>query len=635
MRVLEWLAILCAAVAFFVYAHRNWNIASTTVLGFSADSAIPVRMLNDGTWDLYRLFFYGQDRFGAWPFFLLHGVSRALHFTWTPELAHAVLSAVLITGVFPAGLLGGRFRLASAAGYLFGVFAPTNRTVLFELAQVYPWQLPALLWAWWGVRCLLERPRSSVRWGIAAAGCLLATWLVPWSAEVLLAVSVVESIRVGQPLRPLRATWKKWTFAFTPALVGLLGENVLRGLFHSFAKRHYGSPMSTTVGLDWRNLGQNGRHILATLHASEAFYPLLGVALFALVATLRWLRGEPRAHVENAARFELPSWGWTVWGAAWVALIPLPLLVLLTHFRLNDYASRYFVPSFVMAIWGAFLLGCGALQRGLQRHAPELARVVPPILLLAGFAGTLPSAGRSPQYDALVAFSRKLGAVAPAPLLINGYWGAYAYAGIAQNILPLPAENEWNRMPWLKTDLAKASVVWVGSQGPLATPPGVAPHPWLFQYGQLLLLQDVDVLSWESDRISTYLRLPLDTLAATFTPDFRAVDFLAPSGSLAVSFPASSEAELFITFRCMKLGPRTRVTLVNEDGTLAPAAVDFAPRALHARAPSKGARVKSFELVLEFPPDKDAFNNRCQLRSAQVVRRPSNAHEEVKGGMRL
>src|SRR3981081_2993202 len=72
-------AIAIGAIWSCLVAVCLWKLRAGTfnVAGFGSDSAIPVLMANDRHWDLFQCFFYGQDRFGAWPFLLIRIVWSA------------------------------------------------------------------------------------------------------------------------------------------------------------------------------------------------------------------------------------------------------------------------------------------------------------------------------------------------------------------------------------------------------------------------------------------------------------------------------------------------------------------------------------------------------------------------------
>jgi len=72
---------------------------------FNSDGAIPVLMANHRPWDLFHLYFYGMDRFGAWPFAAEALAGRALGFAWTPSSLHVDAGRVqLPQGSTPEGV---------------------------------------------------------------------------------------------------------------------------------------------------------------------------------------------------------------------------------------------------------------------------------------------------------------------------------------------------------------------------------------------------------------------------------------------------------------------------------------------------------------------------------------------------
>lgn len=568
----EWTFIVLAAVGCWLYARANLSVDSTGMGLWNSDGASPVMLANDRNWDLYRLFYYGQDRFGTWPFFALH----LLRARWTPETMSGALSFFLLAGVLPAAALGGRFRLAAATGYLVGVFAPSVRQIVFDLPQVYPWQLPSLFASWACLRWMWARPPAWGRWGLAMVAASLTTWLVPWSAEVLMVLGMVEGARAEGLTGP-----RRWAWAAAPGGVALAFEWSLRTLYHHVSSQRFGRPMQTLVRIDRGHLLESTRQSIRVLAGVEAAIPFAVVALVMALVAVRWFR----------AGLTSPRTLWTVAGAGAAAMMPLPLFVLFTHFRLNDYELRYFVPTMVLSIWGTGLLAAFLLER----CAGTLGRVVPPVLALGALGLLLPTSARRPGFAAQREFALRLASTGASPLLLNSYWGTYVYEALAPTLRTLPLEGQSDRLPWREAELAHETTVLVGSRSPLPETPAT----WIFQYGVLLTLEHPGVLSSADENVSLYRRVPRREVPSTGT-------------SREISIPPTLSPELYVAIGCEALPADTRAELVLEDGHIESARMEAGPRVVRVQRTGSGARVQGFRLLGQ------AWS-RCGLGKAHVL----------------
>src|SRR3954451_20314654 len=75
-----WLFFLWRAIDAFGPGSAINNVS------FNSDSAIPVLMSNDTRpITVFNGYYYGADRWGAWPFITAQAIGRATGLHWTPE----------------------------------------------------------------------------------------------------------------------------------------------------------------------------------------------------------------------------------------------------------------------------------------------------------------------------------------------------------------------------------------------------------------------------------------------------------------------------------------------------------------------------------------------------------------------
>ena len=167
-------------------------------------------------------------------------------------------------------------------------------------------------------------------------------------------------------------------------------------------------------------------------------------------------------------------------GMALIAWLPLPPLILVNHFRWNDYSIRYFTLPVFFGCLIVFTLPFA------QTYLSSAVKFLCAIGLIIYLVRALPVPSANPDYARLAKIAKQLSEKRPGSVLLNGYWGAYVFAGLAApgSVVPLPADTEYNRMPWNVDTLHNACMIWVGNQGGLNHPAGRSPPQRIFQYGE-------------------------------------------------------------------------------------------------------------------------------------------------------
>ena len=440
---------------------------------YDSDAAVPVLMSNLATGGPVDWLFWGQDRFGAWPFLAARMAGALAHEAWTPHGMHVLRTLWMVAGLVPWLALAGRAGPVAAAGYLLlPATGPLLQRVLPNLGTVDGWQVPALLWACWGLRGVARGARSG-RWlALAVVAGALATWTSLVSAPLLAVLAVVEG-RGGEPGARRRAALA------LPVVAGVVVEGTVRTLWHRTV-RSQGWDVRTPASLDAGHLLDNAAGVLATAWQAGAA-PWLVAAVLAAAAALavrRW-RAEPEAC--------------TVAGAGLAALTALLVVVSVRHVRENGYHPRYLCLPLSLAVLGTWVvigLGVRALA---ERWLPRAAPVAVGVLALAAVALLAPVAGPDPREEVLRPVAAELSARHGGAVLAASYWRAYALAALVPPgaIVPVPREGDWNRRPdWIPA-LRSGRPVLVGSPDRA----GDSPPPRLVERGAPLVLVQPDVLT--------------------------------------------------------------------------------------------------------------------------------------------
>ena len=224
-----WLAALVVWAALLGRAMQIFA-PSTDVndVGFNSDSAIPVLMSNETRpFSAYSLYYYGADRWGAWPFLLTRWIGERTGYHWTDDTLFRVQALWVFLGALVFATLNRDGRILTGLGYLVVLCVHRDaRYLLFELSQVYAWQCTGVLLGWACLRRLhgasaetTTRPSIShaLGWLVGTFFCaFLAIWSSVASTPLLLFLLHVETARAWLQ----RQTARGWTPLVAPYLCG-------------------------------------------------------------------------------------------------------------------------------------------------------------------------------------------------------------------------------------------------------------------------------------------------------------------------------------------------------------------------------------------------------------------------------
>jgi len=137
-------------IAFVASCLRSLKAGTVNVGSFSSDSAVPVLMANGSAWNVFQTFFYGQDRFGAWPFLLLR-LAKPLGVVWSWERVHVWMSIWALAGSIALAYLGRWLQPLGAVVYLIVLLLanPQIRGIMFDWRRCTPGSSPPCSWGGW------------------------------------------------------------------------------------------------------------------------------------------------------------------------------------------------------------------------------------------------------------------------------------------------------------------------------------------------------------------------------------------------------------------------------------------------------------------------------------------------------
>jgi hypothetical protein len=477
---------------------------------FNSDAAIPVLMSNDERpITIFNLYYYGTDRWGAWPFLVTQVIRRTTGYWWSAHSIFVWQTLWLFVGALVIACLSRRDRLLAALVYLITLcLHGETRYLIFELSQLYAWQTTALLLSWYSLRRLFEgnleptekHPVLKRRaWFFLA---FLFSYLAIWSSNTsilfLFFLLNLEALRAWLKTggaRINRRFLKPYVLGLISIAAAALLEFLQKWNYHRHGLKHYGQDFHTTFHLDTNYLAQNlGMQFHHLNKLSWWFlYLIPTLVLVALICSFLYAFFKKRDEfLEKLKTAFLDDTLILAIGAYAIAAINFTLVVLVDHVRLNLYDDRYltltnvFGPiSGMLTIFLLFKLA--ARSSGLSSYVQPAFILIIVLLLTIEF----PARNDSPQYKLLEETARTLSQKAPRAILMGGYWDTYVFTALQPEnaMTALPLEGHELRMPWTREMVRQADRVIVAYSRTEPNAPVSTPER-LQQYGSSLRLID-------------------------------------------------------------------------------------------------------------------------------------------------
>lgn len=517
------LAIWC----FFLW--RAFNVygpdSDVNNIGFNSDSAIPVLMSNeDRPVGIFNLYYYGTDRWGAWPFLVTQFIHRTTGYHWTDKSVFMLQTFWLFVGALVFAALSRRHFLLIALVYLAALCLHTeSRLQIFELSQLYAWQTTALVFGWYGLRRLFEFDFEAVKkgWDWKRSALIFLTfgfsYLAVWSSNAsslfLIFLLHLEALRAWLKTKGERA-YKKLLKPYAFALISIVAATLLEQLqkmnFHRHTLKHYGHDFKTSFQLDTGYLAENFREQLHNISALSwwPLYLLSMLLMLALTCFVLYAFIKKKSGLLEKLRNTLADDTMILSvGAFGIAAINFTLAVLVDHVRLNKYDSRFLTLTNLFGPISGMLL-IFLIFRHIVRasrfslYAEPAFILIVLMLLLIKFPGV----SYSPEYKITKETALALSQKAPRGVLMGGYWETYVLQALQPDntMIAVPLEGHEVRTPWTRELVRHANQVIV-EYGRRAEGGPVVPPERLNQYGASLRLVDAEWYKNELYSFALYL----------------------------------------------------------------------------------------------------------------------------------
>ncbi|HEV2914300.1 MAG TPA: hypothetical protein VGX92_13565 [Pyrinomonadaceae bacterium] len=507
---------MIAVWGFFLWRAVHTFAPDSNYVFFNSDCAIPILMANDDRpITVSNTYYYGQDRWGGWPMLLAQLVRRTLNYRWTDQSFFVMQAVCAFAGALVlASLARRRDRFPVMIAYLITLCLHGEaRHHLFELSEVYAWQVTPLLLGWYCLRRTFETRRGNAKgelWRLYL-WCFLALWFSFLailssfaSAPFIFFLLTLESLRAHlkaeeeeekNGARRRRIWLKSYARGFAIVLVAMLAEVLLRINYRRYSMRRYGYDFKTETALDTGHL--TGNLFIQLQRVFEfRWWPLFLLSLLAalsLLCALVYLRVKRSDDLLQKLRAKLSDrLPVLILGTCGIALINFVLIVLVNHVRFNQYDRRYLTLTYLfgsvsglLTLLLSFDYACGYFS--LRRYA-RTAPVIAGVLFLALW---FPAASWSPYYELTKETALVLARKAPGAVLMGGYWETFVFAALQpeNTMTPVPYEGQQVRMPWTKETVRQADRIILEYRHSKFGGSGVPPQHTV-QYGASFQLVD-------------------------------------------------------------------------------------------------------------------------------------------------
>jgi len=497
-RRVEMLLLLVVWLLFLILSLRVFG-PDSVYTAFNSDGAIPVLMANDDRpITVFDTYYYSADRWGGWPMLIAKWLHLNIGLNWTDQRLHYVRTTWLFVGLLFLAALNARAAPAVLVSALIVLcFEPTIRRLMFDLSQLYAWQLPALFIAWFCLRRFLTKPSPAhlIYWSVAFYfSAFFAIWSSVASVPFLVVLLTLEALR-SRLLFQKTVTKRRIGVVVVLLLAATASEFLMKSNYHRHSLKHFGFDFKTRMALDsgylYENLLINWHNVFQSL-----FFPLILIALsFVAGAAGRLLytrvagKGPVRPRLISLFEDETATMIVALTGMAAANFV---IMIFVSHVRLSSYDDRFHVPTY---FFGA-ISGLLSIYLTIRIFANRIAitRYVLPLVLVGAFlflGVKFPPRAMSDAYrihrETALALSQK----APGAVLMGGYWETYVFAGLqpTNRMTPVPFEGTLNRIPWTPTSLRGSPQVVIEYQRSELVSQESLPNE-LSQYGILLKLQE-------------------------------------------------------------------------------------------------------------------------------------------------
>ena len=306
-----------------------------------------------------------------------------------------------------------------------------------------------------------------------------ATWALMAGALVFLKIT-------KSPIKEIRTV--------IISLIGAsLGEHALRHIHYSYSLNKFQNGYRFEPELDLANMLINSAKISEVFATQEVILMGLIVLGWIMIDLLRIINTRKYEKVgirETAISGKIRA---LVYGLSGAFCAQFGLLIITNWVRMSSYHERYLAVSYCFLTL-IFSLAVTDLLHRLRRSYSSYHQllVTVGVYLLVGYFSlhNFKVPGKNRKDLEKIAEARAISAEFPSLPLLGQYWGVYIYPAlqVEKFVIPVLTEGDYDRMPWNKESLQRASEILVSHLSEDKFGSADHPIPQLEAYGKVFIL---------------------------------------------------------------------------------------------------------------------------------------------------
>ena len=418
-----------------------------------SDGAIPVIMSNEAELSPYHLYYFGQDRLGAWPYIILFFFTKVFSFSIEPaslfflQALFFSASSLLLLRLFPKNPAVPIFFVIA------GLLHPVSMHFFLAIAHPYAASL-CMLACFWSLRIASSKKHEVPGFLLSALylSCFLAMWTSPSVVIFLLMIHWFEK----RPLFLHSAKKSLQLIFYSIPLVGLCGERILRFIYENhvnseyfFQLENYHFRVKTDTSILLNDFFSNCFENFRILFDGHSYFTYLYCALSFLLllhyfCSIKFREFIGRSFINRCA----------------IIFVSITLTTILfstiNWVRIHHHPLRYHVPQLVLMNLASLLMAGRYLSffaRKFRRgHYLETIVALSMIIFMASKYQNLGQ--RMSAYGKLKSEAQQIAGNFDRLVVLDTYSKTYIWQAFAPNrIIAQPIEQNNTRIPWTPREL--------------------------------------------------------------------------------------------------------------------------------------------------------------------------------------
>jgi len=402
----------------------------------SADGGIPIIMSQNPIPSIYSFYYYGQNRFGAYPFVFIFFISKIFNFTATASTIYCFAYAYFVAALLfltKSVKVNGLF-IVSIFLFLSVIFLKFS-SIFLSMHMPYIWQISSLfLYAYFFMRSI----NKTIHFRDYFLSILFAFFAIssnPISMPYLFSMLPLIFVFRNEITRIM--SLKKFCFHYLMSFIpAFFLEEIIKLFYNKHNQIYFGTNFSFPIEqLDLNNFFNNIVRFTNMVFISPIWLIIIGIVF--IVTTLFMLKYKDKKYLLPFSFFIL-------------AIVNFMICTVSRYVSSNSEPIRYFMPTYCF-LFLALAFSIAELLSVMRR-----AKSFVQIFLLLGISITsffyLSRTKNNLIIENIQWQAETLSQLYPKTDLWGRYWDVYLYRALQPNLnmaaYAVPQDGDYNRTMW-------------------------------------------------------------------------------------------------------------------------------------------------------------------------------------------